>query len=509
MNRATELSFDEASVWALEPRPGETLRACLERTLRDAIREGSLRGGVELPASRRLAGQLRVSRGVVSDAYAELEAQGYLRLMPRRPPVVADVLSARRPAPVVPAPKPVPDVVRFDMTPTTPDVTLFPRRQWAAALAAAVREAPTPALDYGDPRGLIGLRERLADELGRTRGVICEPDQVIVVQGTTQGIDLALRALRDAGAARIAVEDPSLDRQHRQIAGLGLELVGQPVDDSGLIVSGSLDADAVIVSPAHQFPTGAVLAGARRRALLDWSRDTGGLVIEDDYDAEFRYDRDPVRALQGLHPDGVIYLGTTSKTLAPALRLGWMVVPAAMVERLAELKLLLDDGSPSLEQLAFARWLARGDYQRQIRRMRAVYRERRDRLVAALADRLPELSVSGVAAGLSVTLDLPAGTDDGALERSALAAGIRVQALSGYAIDDRGRRGLVLGYGRLHESAIAPAVSAVGQLISTAWSRPYPGVSASVRTGYPAPRTPRSGPREPTRQSARSRARGR
>ena len=408
MNRATHVLFDESSAWVLEPRASETLRACLERTLRDAIREGSLRAGVELPASRRLAGQLSVSRGVVSDAYAELEAQGYLRVIPRRSPVVADVAGPRRSVPARPARVFASAPVRFDMTPTTPDVTLFPRRQWAAALAAAVREAPTPALDYGDPRGADALRDRLADELGRTRGVICEPDQIIVVQGATQGIDLALRALRDAGAARIAVEDPSLERQHAQIARLGLDLVGQPVDGSGLIVA-SLHADAVIVSPAHQFPTGAVLAGPRRRELLDWSRRTGGVVIEDDYDAEFRYDRDPVRALQGLHPDGVIYLGTTSKTLAPALRLGWMVVPEAMVERLAALKALLDDGSPALEQLAFARWLERGHYQRQIRRMRGVYRERRDRLVAALADQLPELSVSGVAAGLSVTLELPAG----------------------------------------------------------------------------------------------------
>jgi GntR family transcriptional regulator/MocR family aminotransferase len=489
MTRATDPSFDEASAWALEPgagdteasawalepHSGETLRACLERTLRDAIREGSLRAGVELPASRRLAGQLRVSRGVVSDAYAELEAQGYLRVTPRCPPVVADVAGARSPASVRSTGVSVAAPVRFDMTPTTPDVTLFPRGQWAAALAAAVREAPGSALDYGDPRGTLALREKLADELGRTRGVICDPAQVIVVQGATQGIDLALRALRDTGAARIAVEDPSLDRQHGQIAGLGLELVGQPVDGSGLIVSGSLKADAVIVSPAHQFPTGAVLAGARRRELLDWSRDTGGLVIEDDYDAEFRYDRDPVRALQGLHPDGVIYLGTTSKTLAPALRLGWMVVPEAMVEQLAALKLLLDDGSPALEQLAFARWLERGHYQRQIRRMRGVYRGRRDRLVAALAERLPQLSVSGVAAGLSVTLDLPGGVDDRALERSALKAGIRVQALGRYAIHDRGRRGLVLGYGRLHESAIAPAVRTLSRVVRAAVTGEFGG----------------------------------
>jgi GntR family transcriptional regulator/MocR family aminotransferase len=463
MTRATIEQFDEASAWTLDPRTGESLRACLERTLRDLIREGSLRAGVELPASRRLAGQLGVSRGVTSDAYAELEAQGYLQITARRPPVVAQVPSARRRASEAREPPPAPP--RFDMTPTTPDVTLFPRRQWATALAAAVREAPSAALDYGDPRGSLLLREKLADELGRTRGVICEPDQIIVVQGATQGVDLTLRALRDTDAARIAVEDPSLDRQHKQIVGLGLELVGQPVDRDGLIVEG-LEGDAVIVSPAHQFPTGAVLSGARRRALLAWSRETGGLIIEDDYDAEFRYDREPVRALQGLHPDGVIYAGTTSKTLAPSLRIGWLVVPEPLVERLAAIKELLDDLSPTLPQLALAQLLERGHYQRHIRRTRGVYRTRRDRMAAALAEHFPGLDVFGVAAGLSVMLDLPAHIDDPELERAALRAGVRVEALSRYAIHDRGNRGLVIGYGRVHESAIGPAIAALGRALA-------------------------------------------
>ena len=418
MTRATEEQFDEASLWKLERHAGESLRACLERTLRDAIREGSLRAGVELPASRRLADQLGVSRGVTSDAYAELEAQGYLEVMPRRPPVVADVPGAR----------------------------------------------PAAALDYGDSRGSFPLRKTLADELGRTRGVICEPAQIIVVQGASQGVDLVLRALRDTGAGRIAVEDPSLDRQQDQITGLGLELSALPVDRDGVTVDG-LDAAAVIVSPAHQFPTGAVLSGARRRELIAWSRETGGLVIEDDYDAEFRYDREPVRGLQGLHPDGVLYLGTTSKTLAPALRLGWLVVPGPLVEQLAAVKLLLDDFSPTLEQLALAEMLERGHYQRHIRRARAIYRARRDALVGALATHLPDLRVGGAAAGLSAALYLPAGSDDRAVERSASEAGIRVQALSRYAIEDRGDRGLVIGYGRMHETAIEPAIAALGRVI--------------------------------------------
>jgi GntR family transcriptional regulator/MocR family aminotransferase len=217
----------------------------------------------------------------------------------------------------------------------------------------------------------------------------------------------------------------------------------------------------VVVSPAHQFPTGAVLSGARRRELLGWSRRTGGLIVEDDYDAEFRYDREPVRALQGLDPDRVVYAGTTSKTLAPALRIGWLVVPERLVERLSAIKVLLDDLSPTLEQLALAHLLGRGDYQRHIRRTRGVYRARRDRLTASLTAHFPGLSVFGVAAGLSVTLELPAGVDDGTLERAALEGGVRVEALSRYTIHDRGRRGLVIGYGRVHEAAVDAAVAAL------------------------------------------------
>jgi GntR family transcriptional regulator/MocR family aminotransferase len=202
-----------------------------------------------------------------------------------------------------------------------------------------------------------------------------------------------------------------------------------------------------------------VLSGSRRRALLQWSRETDGLVIEDDYDAEFRYDREPVRALQGLHPDGVIYLGTTSKTLAPALRLGWLVVPESLLAEAAATKRLLDDFSPTLEQLALARMLERGHYQRHIRRARTVYRNRRDRLVRALSERVPELTVSGVSAGLHVLLNLPAAVDDRELERAAGDAGVAVEALTRYTLTDRGRRGLLLGYGRLHESAINAAIA--------------------------------------------------
>jgi len=464
MNRASNTALDEASWLRMEQAPGETLRAALERALREAIREGSLREGVRLPSSRRLAAQAGVSRGVASDVYAQLEAQGFVAMRPRRAPVVARGMASPRAAPAPRADTPGRPAVRFDCTPTTPDVTLFPTRPWLAAVQHAARTMPVRALDYGDARGEGALRETLADHLGRTRGVIADPEQIVVVQGTAQGVDLVLRALRARGARRIAVEDPSLERQHERITALGLELAGRPLDAEGLVVDG-LDADAVLVTPAHQYPTGVVLGGARRRALLAWARERDGLVLEDDYDAEFRYDREPVRALQGLDPERVIYLGTASKTLAPALRLGWLVVPRALADDAARVKLLLDVCSPALDQLALARLIATGEHDRHVRRVRAVYRARRDRLSAALAAHLPGLAVEGVTAGLHALLRLPPGSDDRAVAAAARRAGLVLESLSPMALSHPRPAGLVLGYGRVHESAIEPAVAALAGVL--------------------------------------------
>jgi GntR family transcriptional regulator / MocR family aminotransferase len=281
------MEVDEPSWLTLNRRSGETLRAALERTLRDAIRSGALREGVRLPSSRVLAQSLSVSRGVVRDAYGQLEGQGFLVTRPRAAPVVAAV-----PRPPTPRPEsePAAPVPRYDLIPTTPDVTLFPLNRWLATAQQVARRASVTTLDYGDNRGERTLRAALADHLGRTRGVIAEPDQIIVVQGTAQAVDLLLRVLLRRGASRVAVEDPSHTTNHQRVREFGLDLVGQPVDAHGIVVAG-LDADAVLVTPAHQFPTGSVLSGERRRHLLAWSRASGGLIVEDDYDAEFRYDR--------------------------------------------------------------------------------------------------------------------------------------------------------------------------------------------------------------------------
>jgi GntR family transcriptional regulator/MocR family aminotransferase len=463
MTRSRNAPSDEASWLSIAPARGETLRNALARTLREAILTGALREGVRLPSSRRLAAQLGVSRGVASDAYGQLEAQGFLITNPRAAPRVAPILSA--PPLAEHAAEPTLRQPRYDLTPTTPDVTLFPRRQWLTASQHVLRTAADAAFDYREPRGERLLRQTLAEHLGRTRGVIAEPAQIIVVQGTAQGVDLLLRVVAARGASRIAVEDPSHSRQHERIRTLGFELVAQPVDEQGIRVRG-LDADAVLVTPAHQFPTGAVLSGVRRRELLSWARERGSLIAEDDYDAEFRYDREPVRALQGLDPERVVQLGTVSKTLAPALRLGWLVLPGHLVEEAERFKRLLDDFSPTLDQLVLARLINSGEYHRHVRRARAVYRDRRDRLQAAFVARLPELVVEGIAAGMHMLLRLPDGVDDAAVAEQARQAGIRVPALSSFRLGANHKPGaLVIGYGRLHAQAIDRAVRELAKVI--------------------------------------------
>lgn len=447
------MASDEAKWLSLERRAGETLRSALERTLREAIVSRALRAGVRLPASRALAQQLGVSRRVVSDAYNQLQAQGFLLGREREAPIVANVQvrSAVRAEPDPQLPK-----LRYDLSATRPDASLFPLTRWLAAAQHVARGGPA-ILDYRDARGERVLRDVLADHLGRTRGVIADPAEIVIVQGTAQGVDLLMRMLRGRRASRVGVEDPSQTTARERIAANGLEVVAQPVDGQGMVVDG-LDADAVLVTPAHQFPTGCVLSGDRRRELIAWACANRGLIIEDDYDAEFRYDREPVRALQGVAPEHVVQIGTVSKTLAPALRLGWLVVPAQLVDEVARTKHLLDQFSPALDQLTLAEFLTRGDYDRHVRRARGVYRARRDRLIAALTQHLPELKVEGVAAGLHLLLRTPPWVDDAAIAQDARSAGIRVAALSTFRIKPANSGGLVIGYGRVQESAIDPAV---------------------------------------------------
>ncbi len=471
---------DEAKWLSIERQAGETLREGLERALREAILSRALRVGVRLPPSRTLAAQLHVSRGVVSDAYGQLEAQGFLVCRAREAPVVAAVVESAAVRMESEVGKEPP---RFDLSPTSPDVNLFPLLRWLAAGQQVARRGGPGILDYREPRGEALLRAALADHLGRTRGVIADPAQILIVQGTSQGVDLLLRLLHARGATRIAVEDPSHIRQRERIQATGLEVMPQLVDRDGLVSDGIV-ADAVLVTPAHQFPVGSVLSGARRRDLIAWARSTGGLIIEDDYDSEFRYDREPVRALQGFAPEHVALLGTVSKTLAPALRLGWMVIPTHMVDEAIRIKRLLDDFSPALDQLTLAELLTRGHYDRHIRHARATYGRRRDLLLAAITSHLPELAVEGVAAGVHILLMLPHEVDDTFVAAAAANAGIRVAALTEFRIRPSTTGGIVIGYGRLHESAVDTAVrelaGAIRPHLSSATSRARTSTSRSV-----------------------------
>jgi GntR family transcriptional regulator / MocR family aminotransferase len=451
---------------SLERRGSAPLRAQLEEQLRAAVRSGRLAAGTRLPSTRALARDLGVSRGVVVDAYAQLAAEGYLVAHHGAPTRVSEA-AARHADSGRPLAEERPP--RFDFRPGAPDVSLFPRQSWVASLRRGLRDAPHARLDYGDSRGAPELRRALAVYLGRVRGVACTPGSVIVTSGMAQGMALVGRTVLARGGRRVGVEDPGSGPGRAQLAATGLEPRPVPVDEEGLRPDalGEADVDLVLVTPAHQFPTGVVLAPERRTALLDWAR-RGGLVMEDDYDAEYRYDRPPVGAVQGLAPERVVYAGSVSKTLAPALRLGWLVAPEALVAELARAKAQDDLGTPMIEQLALADFLERGELDRHLRRTRGTYRRRRDALFAALARHLPEVRASGIAAGLHLVAHLPPGVDEPAVVEAARARGVGLQGLGEHRLLP-GPPALLLGYGRVAEPAIEPGVR---ELAAAIGSRP-------------------------------------
>ena len=328
-----------------------------------------------------------------------------------------------------------------------PDLSAFPRRAWLATARKVLAAAPDHLLGYPDPRGLPQLRTALADYLARARGVTADPARIVICAGFAHGLAGISRALRATGAATLAVEAYG-HQAHRDIAaGQGLRLRPVPVDGMGAVIGRAAGADALLLTPAHQFPLGVTLHPRRRREVADW----GGVVIEDDYDGEFRYDRQPVGALQTLAPDRVIYAGTASKSLAPSLRLGWLVVPPRLLDAVtAELAA----GPSALDQLTLAEFITSGGYDRQIRRARLAYRRRRDRLADALHRR--GLRVTGIAAGLHAVLELSGTSLEQAAVSQASQHGLAIEGLESYRAgrtgpdddDHRVRAGLVIGYGR-------------------------------------------------------------
>jgi GntR family transcriptional regulator/MocR family aminotransferase len=446
-----------------------TLGAQIEDQLRRAIRDGSLKTGARVPSTRDLARQLAVSRRVVVDAYSQLAAEGYLVLRHGARPKVSEAAVTRAvgsSAPAVSRAAP-----RFDLRPSAPDVSYFPRAAWLRALRRAVVEIADPDLLYGDPRGVEALRAALAEYLGRVRGVVADPARVVVTSGYSQGQGVVCRVLAARGAKRIAFEDPSHPEQRRIATVAGLEIVPVAVDDAGVRIDEleRADVDALVLTPAHQHPTGAVLAGDRRPLVLEWLRERDAIAIEDDYDAEYRYDRAAVGALQGLEPDRIVYAGSVSKTLAPALRLGWLVVPEHLLGAVTDEKDLADCGTARIEQQAFASFLARGDLDRHLRRMRTEYRRRRDLLVEALGDALPGATIRGIAAGLHATVELPGDYDERAILERAHVRRIDLTTMGDFWIEPGGGpTTLLVGYGQLPEPAVRAAVSELAEVVREA-----------------------------------------
>ena len=472
--------------------PVRGLTGWLADAIRAAIIDGRLQAGAPLPATRLLAGDLGVSRGVVVEAYQRLADEGLVSARSRagtrvlgvsrpaerrpRPAERRPRAAERRPRAAGPAdPALLPQRWRaraeIDLSPGVPDLSGFPRAAWMRAERLVLEQASVADLGYGDPRGSQWLRTELAGWLARTRGLRADPGDIIIVTGVAQALALLARVLRARAVGEIAVEDPGSRGSRDELAYWGLRPVPVPVDEHGLQVDELArgDARAVLLTPAHQFPTGVVLAPRRRRDLLDWAAAADALIVEDDYDAEYRYDRAPVPALQASAPGLVAYAGSTSKTLAPGMRLGWLIPPSRLHADLVEAKHASDLGSPALPQLVLARLIASGELEQHIRLVRKRQRSRRDALLRALREHLPAARVQGIAAGLHLLITFPGlAAQDTDLAEAILRAGVLVHPLSWHR-QRPGVPGIVLGYAvhtpdQLHEAArrIAQVVASQG-----------------------------------------------
>ncbi|WP_187437695.1 PLP-dependent aminotransferase family protein [Actinomadura decatromicini] len=463
VNSASEAGTDlHLEVSASGPR-----RAAVAAGLRAAVRSGRLAPGTRLPPYRSLAADLGVARNTVADAYAELVAEGWLTARQGSGTRVAERVAAK--------PKPVPrrgperEPAAHDLRQGQPDAASFPRAAWGAAVRRAITAAPPDAFAPADPHGRPELRRALAGYLARARGVAATPDQIVVCAGFAHG----LRLLFGGGvlSGPLAVEPYGLPFHRGILADAGVRTLPLGLDDRGArtdqLASGR-GPRAVLLTPAHQFPTGGPLLPARRAEAVDWARGRGGVVLEDDYDGEFRYDREPVGAVQGLDPDHVVYIGSVSKSLSPAIRLGWMVLPPHLVGDVLAAKGQREAWTGVTDQLALAEFIESGQYDRHVRRMRQRYRARRDLLVAALAERAPHVAVTGIAAGLHAVLRLPPGTEAAAVEAAAR-AGVALDGLAAFRHPDSPephRDGLVVGYAAPSEHRYRPALHALCRVLA-------------------------------------------
>jgi GntR family transcriptional regulator/MocR family aminotransferase len=435
-------------------------RDLLLNALRDAVRSGRLSPGTMLPPSRSLAADLGLARNTVADAYAELVAEGWLASKQGAGTWVLNVSGTATSS----TPRGMRVVPTHNLMPGSPDVSEFPRTEWVAATRRALTNAPTEALRMGDPRGRPELRAALAEYLARARGVRTSPESIVICAGVRHAVELLTRAV----GGPIAVEAYGLHIFRDTIAALGVSTIPIGLDENGAVVSDldEMSVPAVLLTPAHHNPQGMPLHPSRRAAVIEWAQRTDGYVFDDDYDGEFRYDRQPVGALQALCPDRVAYMGSTSKSMAQTLRLGWMALPDDLVDPVIAAAGGAQFYVDTINQLTMADFIIRGQYDRHIRRMRARYRRRRDALVDALGGF--DVGISGLAAGVNVLLTLPEGSEHEVLRRAG-EAGIALQGLARMRhplATLPARDGIIVGFAAPAEHAFGPAVAALRNVLS-------------------------------------------
>ncbi len=444
---------------------GGRVRSGLERGLRDAIREGRLGPGTRLPSSRALAADLGVARNTAADAYAQLIAEGWLASRQGAGTWVAEHRVSTAAAPDASAARSVPP--RYDLRPGVPDLSGFPRAAWLAALRRALASAPPAVMGYADPRGLPQLRDALSGYLSRARGVAIAPDRIVICSGFAEGLGLICETLRRRGVNSVAIEAYGHGLHGVIAEAAGLTVHSVPVDSSGAAVDQVGSAGALLLTPAHQFPLGMPLHPERRRRAIAWAVDSDAVIIEDDYDGEFRYDRQAVGAMQARAPDHIVYAGTASKTLAPGVRLAWLVLPSRLVDDVVAVKMAVHRLSSSLDQLALAEFITSGAYDRHVRRTRLAYRRRRDRLVAELQRYAPAARVTGIAAGLHALVRLPSGPNEDELVARAAARGLALQGLATFRLGtEQLAPALVVGYARPPDHAFTAALARLGAVLA-------------------------------------------
>lgn len=464
------------------------VRQGLTSALREAVRSGRLLPGARLPASRALAADLGIARSTVAECYAELVAEGWLTSRQGSGTRVASRAHAGEAARRSSGGTPGDSKIIQGLVPGASDFADFPRQQWMTAARRALSAAPHSAFGYGDPAGHPRLRATLAEYLARVRGVSADPERIVISSGFHHGLGLVAHALAAHGTTAVAVESYGLDLYRQLLHDSGLEIPAVRVDEQGARTAdlAGISAGAVLLTPAHQFPTGVALSAGRRGSAIDWARSTGGFILEDDYDGEFRYDRAPIGALHSLDPERVVYFGTSSKSLAPALRIAWIVVPEALLPSVLEAKGRVEMVSV-LDQLTLAEFISSGSFDHHIRSRRNNYRRRRSRLIEALAEDVPQVTMGGMPAGLQALLRLPPGTEE-AVVAAATRHGLAVSGLAQFRYEpaDAGTPddGLVVNYSAISDSTWDRALELLIQALRDGLGVARPGGKALASSGH-------------------------